>query len=305
MTNHSDDTENKEKTLGHGDHWAALGVQMDDTLIRTITLPITHGNVAGKFSAPWPNAPCEDIIQYELPQDSLILVALEGLFPETNTLKFLSAFPVLIKTNEWIVQVSRPSDHYGAFEGIVQGKAASGHSLCWFAPRFGFEVDHWRTSGLARVAFAALALRVKHFKAKPIIIRDGLLVDQHREELRAQGRHEEADAPDLEVTIFTKGMRTFYSSFHDHHEFIGKVLRIRPIQPRPEFHGWLIDLECLNDEPETGWMMPLYVFPASLHDGSVPKRGDLVQGLAWLQGTWTAPASEEDAAAWKQSEVIL
>lgn len=169
-----------------------------------------------------------------------------------------------------------------------------------FAPRFGFEAADWQKPGPARVAFAALALELGRFAAEPIIIRDGPRIEERRAELRVEGRHAEADDPDLTVTFFTDMLRTFFSSFHDHHEFVGKIRRVRPICPRPEFTGWLLNLECLNNQPETGFIMPLYVFPDSLEEGYIPKRGDLVQGLAWLQGTWKEGSSSEITTIWQK-----
>jgi len=290
----------KKETLGHGNHWQALGVETPEAFQSAITLPVAHGRVTGSFPAPWPNAPCQKVLCYELPQASLLFTALVGVFPKSKTLKCLSSFPVLTKTVEWIVQVNGPSDAYGKFEGVVNGEAASGHPLCWFAPRFGFEAADWQKPGPARVAFAALALELGRFAAEPIIIRDGPRIEERRAELRVEGRHAEADDPDLTVTFFTDMLRTFFSSFHDHHEFVGKIRRVRPICPRPEFTGWLLDLECLNNQPETGFIMPLYVFPDSLEEGYIPKRGDLVQGLAWLQGTWKEGSSSEITTIWQK-----
>lgn len=286
--------------LGHGDHWRALITLESEDFPDFITAPLKHGHAFGRYPAPWPESPCAELIQYELQQASLRLTAIVGIFPETKTLECLSSFPVLTKTSEWIVQVDQPLDDYGAVEGVVEGSAASGHPLCWFAPRFGFETEYWKNPGLARVAFAALALKIEIYPAEPLIIREGPRVEELREELRQAGKHAEAEDPNLEVVYEMTQLRTFYASQNDHHEFVGKILRIRPIKPRPEFPGWLADLECLNDQVETGYVMPLYIFSPALEKGYIPKRGDLVTGFAWLQGTWVAAADQENVASWKK-----
>jgi hypothetical protein len=151
------------------------------------------------------------------------------------------------------------------------------------------------------VALAALAMRLERFTPQPVVIHDGALVDLRREEWRKEAKLSETEAPDLGVEVVMDGLRTIYSSVHDHHAFVGKVLDLRPINPQPGIEGWVIELECLPDNLETGYRLPLYVFPPALEPGYLPARGDLVQGIAWLQGTWKGSASADDAALWKKA----
>lgn len=289
-----------KQMLGHGDHWAALGLAGGDlsVFVRSAT---AHGRSIGNFYPPWPKSGFAQLNQIEWMQASLVFAMIVGQRnPDPNWL-FLSAFPILAKTEEWIVRIDGVQGSYGAVEGLIEGRAASGHGLQWFAPRFGFEADRWRQIGFARVGFSALALSLEPFDAKPIVVDQGPRVEEERERLRAEGLIEEAERPNLTVTFATDRMRTFYSTSHDHHAFVGKVMEIHAIRPRPEFHGWRLELECLPEKLETGWRLPLYVFPSALKSGYQPARGDLVRGIAWLQGTWKAPASAEDTALWKKT----
>lgn len=160
---------------------------------------------------------------------------------------------MLTHANEWVVSVDASHDSYGPYEGVVEGvvegHAASGHPLKWFAPAFGTEIEHWRKRRMARAAFAVLAIRMSRSNAGPIIVREGPLGEERRQELRKEGKLAEAESPDLSVELMTDELRTFYSTFHDHHEFVGEVLEVRSIRPRPEFR---LELECLPDELETG-----------------------------------------------------
>lgn len=283
------DTDSKEaaKSLGHGSHWEALGLE-GEPLMQFLQGVVPHAGVVGEFPAPWPGEPCREIVQLELPQGSLAFAAIVGRNNPQQHFEVLSAFPILAHTTEWTVQVDGTSDCYGTVEGTVHGETATDHPLEWFAPRFGIEAAQWREPGRARVKlFAALALAIAPFDAEPIVVTEGPRIDELREELRAEGRHDEADRRDLSVTYETSMMRTIFSSFHDHHEFVGRVCGVRAIRPRPEIHGWRIDLECLPDDTSER-RLPLYVFAAALKNGYMPKRGDLVQGLAWLQGSLAA-----------------
>ncbi len=238
------------------------------------------------------------MLQFEWKQASLVFAEICEVERQMKKLRLISAFPILTKTEEWIVRVDRAHDCYGAFESVIEGRTASGHSLQWFAPQFGFEGKVWHPGGLVRVAFAALALKLEPYDAKPIVIDRGPLVDEERKRLRAEGKIDEARRKGITVEVITSELRTFYSQVHDHHEFVGRIERVRPIRPRPEFRGWLLDVEVLPDRPATGSRMPLYVFPAALGDYR-PRRGDLVHGTAWLQGRWVRRADKADRAAWR------
>lgn len=215
----------------------------------------------------------------------------------------LAAYPVLSQPAEWVVRVDGPRKSYSPVEGVVGGEAASGHPLEWFAPRFGLEAPHWRTPGLARVASAALGLEVSRFGAEPMVITEGPAVELGREQLRKAGKPSEAERADLSVEFRMEGMRTLFTweEGDDHHEFVGLVRAVQPIRPRPELDGLRLEVECLPDQLASGHRLPLYVFAPALEQGFLPKPGDLVCGIAWLQGTCRGAASPADVAAWQQA----
>jgi hypothetical protein len=288
----------KAEPLGHGSHWDALSPRGAKELFSMLPNIVQDFTSVHAFHPPWPEESGHELLHYEYARDSLAFAVIERVNEPEKCLELVSGFPILTEQADWIVRVDRTLDSYGAVEGVIEGETASGHPLQWFAPRFGLEAAEWRKPGLTRVGFAALALKVSRFDAKPIIVTKGPMLEMRREELRKQGKTRQAESPDLSVKVLTNRLRTFYSSFHDHHEFVGRVRGVKAIQPQPEFPGLRIDLP---DEIGTGWRLPLYVFPPAFEQGFAPKRGDLIHGAAWLQGTWKSAAFPDDAAAWHKA----
>ena len=258
---------------------------------------LREGIPCGQFPPPWPGSDFAEVMLLEQKKLPLVFATLVGMSADRQRNELVSAFPVLTETEEWIVQVNASLANYGPHEGMIEGDFSHGAPLRWFAPRFGLEREQWRHNGLACVALAALALRLEPFKAEPIIVKEGDMVKMERKRLREEGRVEESENPDLSVTVLIDQLRMFAATGYDNHEFVGKIERVRAIQPRPELAGWIVDVEIHHDQPATGWRMPVYVFPAAAGDYR-PKRGDLVQGIAWLQGQFVRPADESDRAAW-------
>jgi hypothetical protein len=299
VSSHSPEEPN-EQPLGHGDHWQALGLE-GEALIEYLELLMKEADGPVFFSAPWPEAEYEKVIQMSAPRASLCFVVLSGIDEERKLLNFLSAFPTLTKTKEWVVNVEEVSAAYGNYEGVVCAKAAAGHGLKFFAPYFGTEADHWRKKGLARIALAGLALKLEKFAADPIKITEGPLVEEAKRELRSEGKIDEADNPDFHVTVEMDRMRTLYSLNHDHHQIIGRVVAVATARPSPQFQGWRLEIECMPDKAASGCRLPVFVFPPALGSEPPPRKGDLVTGTVWLQGSWISGESAGDLEIWRES----
>lgn len=286
--------------LGHGDHWQAMGLE-GEPLVEYLQQLAKQVDAPRIFSAPWPDAGYDKVVLMHRPLGYLSLLVLCGLNDHENSLSLLSAFPVFTRTMEWIVRVGNVSSAYGAYEGVVCAHAAAGHGLAFFAPYFGLEAEHWRRSSLARVALVGLALRLEKFDAETIRVTEGPLVENAKSELRAEGRGEEADDPDFHVTVEMDRMRTLYSLNHDHHQIIGRVMSVATARPSPRFQGWRLEIECMPDKAASGCRLPVFVFPPALGPETPPRKGDLVTGTVWLQGSWISGETERDLEIWKES----
>jgi len=292
--------EPENKTLGHGDHWKALGLGGEALTEYLGELMNEAANPVG-FHAPWPGGEYAKVVQMHVAQSALWFVVLSGIDERERQLTFLSAYPKLAKTEDWVVKVDEVSDDYGPYEGVVVARAPAGHSLKFFVPHFLAEAEDWKTAVLVRVALTGLALKLERFDAKPVKITEGPRVEEAKAELRAEGKHQEADDPDFHVTILMDRMRTLYSLYHDHHQIIGRVMAVTAVSAAPKFPGWLLEIECLPDEAVSGCRLPVYVFPPALGDRTPPRKGDLVGGVVWLQGSWVGGDPGENAAIWKNA----
>jgi hypothetical protein len=294
----------RAKPLSHGSHWQALGLEGDDLLRFVMGLVQKHHFQQPRHKTPWPGGAYPELARMDVPFASVGFVALAGVAQTAEPMTMLSAYPAFARASEWVVNVEEATDSYGPYEGTVIGTVACGHCIEWFATDFELRAEQWRGTGLVRVALVGLALDLVNFAAEPWSIREGPMIEEKKKERRAQGRHAEADDPDLQVTLQTTSLRTLFSADCDHHELVGRVLSVTPIKPLPAFRGWRLEVECLPDQMPSGHRLIVYVFPPAWKEAKPPRKGQLVHGTIWLQGSWIGGAPEENDALWKQSEPV-
>jgi hypothetical protein len=290
------------KYLGHGDHWVAVGIDGAEKIADFLQSGMAGNQPVATLNPPWPRPPFRELVILERLLGLMNVTSILGRNSSEETWKLLSAFPTMKGYEEWVVQIDGVSNCYGAVEGCVEGIASAGHPLKCFDPYFGLSARAWRLKGFVRVKLSALALRLVPYPGEPFDITEGPRIEELRKELRAEGKFAEAERNDLKLTIQTDQMRTLYSNFHDHHTFVGKVIGKRSIKPLPEFQGHILDVEVMPDQLSTGWKLPVYAFPGVL--GSYqPKRGDLIQGTVWLQGSWGRAARPPEKTAWRNQAI--
>lgn len=292
----------RTKPLGHGGHWAAMGLE-GDALLHFVMEAVQNNSFHPELSVtPWPNTDYPKLSRMEASHASLRVVALAGEKSDDASLTMLSAFPTFTRTTEWVVEIEDVTDSYGPYEGTVIATVASGHCIEIFATDFEIEAQNWRKPGLARVAVVGLALDLVPYAAEPWIIREGPAVELKKQELRESGRHAEADDPNFQVVIETSSMRTFFSMSDDDHMLIGKIISVTAIKPLPQFPGWRMEIECLPREQASGHRLVVYAFPPAWKESTPPRKGQMVEGTIWLQGSWFGGDPEENARIWKESE---
>lgn len=294
-------TPNRTKPLGHGGHWAAMGLE-GDALMDFAVQTVRNTSFCDKlWESPWPNADYPMLSRMEAAYASLRVVALAGAGKGSKSLTMLSAFPTFTRTSEWVVEIGDTTDSYGPYEGTVTASAACGHNIEFFATDFEIQASNWRKPGLARVALAGLALDLVPFAAEPWIIREGPLVEERKKELREADRHAEAEAPDFHVSLPTDSLRTFYSMDDDEHMLIGKIVSVTSVKPLPQFRGWRLEIECLPDDIPSGHRLVVFVFPPAWKEAKPPRKGQMVEGTIWLQGSWIGGDDKNNTRIWEQS----
>lgn len=280
-------SEASSETCGHGDHWTAIGVKGEEPLISLIQTIVKKGQVTGASEPLTTESLYKNLIYYDLELESIKFTAICGVNEAAKELPFLSAFPTMTKTEDWTLKIEEVSTIYGDDERVIGGLLASEHFIKWFVPYFGMEAAHWQLGESVVVALSALALDITPYNPEPVTITEGPALEFHKQLLRDEGNAAEADQPDFSVTVALDTLRMIQFSNHDHAILVGKVLLVEPLIMAGEERGWILQVECLPDEPETGYQIPLYVFDHLLEDGmDTPKIGDTIQSTAWLQGSW-------------------
>ncbi len=289
----------KKSELGHGDHWQALGLETHD-VIDYVQFLLDFTTNDHEFPAPWPNHKHKTLIQCEATQSDLIVQILLGKDDTDETLNLLSAYPSFKDRSNWLVNLTNCSDEYGSYEGLVAAQVPMGHPLKFFAIDFGSQRQEWSKLGVAKVAMTALALSIEPYAAEPMIIREGPRIEELQAELRAEGKHAEADDPDLHLTITMDQLRTIFPSHADHHHVFGRVISSKVIKAGSLPSGWRLMVECLPDDKEKNYVLPVYVFKNALGKFPPFKKGDLIEATVWLQGRWVEGATEENMDLWQQ-----
>lgn len=288
-----------DSELGHGDHWEAVGLASENFIDYTqFLLGFTKNKHA--FATPWPSQSYERVIQCEADQTDMIVQILFGVNDAKNSLEVVSAYPTFKDRSPWILQIQNCSDEYGSYEGLVSAKAPQGHPLTFFAIDFGSRRQEWSQKGVATVAITALALSIEIYAAEPIIIREGPRIAELQAKLRAEGKHAEADDPDLHLTIYTDRLRTMIKAEADHHHLFGRVLSSKVIKAGSLPGGWRLMVECLPYDKKKIYVLPLYVFQNALGDSPPLRKGDLIEATVWLQGRWIEGETEESSKSWQE-----
>lgn len=296
MPNADDNKTEPDSTLGHGDHWRAIGLDDTEAIALAIVETARNGRVSAAFPAAWPIEDSDRIFQLEVNRGALTFAAVIAEEKSNQRNNLVTAYPVGCQRIPWTLQINGCSDAYGPHEGIICGETEDGRELQWFAPNFGAEATRWRSGGLAKVGLNAIALSVQPFVPQVYSIKEGPLVEIERRRLQEEGRHKEANDPDLSVSVSTETLRTLYCEQNDHHTLIGEILKAEPVILEPDTHGWLLEVQCLPDDDitEAKPRLPVYVFELALMKGTPLKEGDLIQAAVWLQGIYEGATTEND-----------
>jgi hypothetical protein len=289
MKNKKSRNKSIREPLGHGDHWQAIFPRWNSHPEKTqqfITRLCKEATPRAKFLTPWPRPELDFNVIIRLAYESphFETAVLLGISPSNKTLNFLSTYPVLAGRNIWQLKPAQISDAYGPFEGFISFELPSGACINCFSTHFGEEKERWENAKKpVPVQMTALALELKRFDAKPIRVDAGPLLEETRKELRDEGKHEEADALD-HVMLSTDEMRTLYCEDTDHASMVGRITGLKKLERVDIFPpGYQLEVEVLPDYDQ-GWRnITVFAYLPSL-GAYTPKKGDLVQGVVWLQG---------------------
>ena len=227
-----------------------------------------------------------------------------GKDAEAEQYDLKTAHPVFQSTCRWILKTDSIVPACGSYSALVTGRTANGHALQWFAPDFWRYAFDWRQAGITKVHVAGLALSLRRYDAPVIRIDSGPRLEEARARLRKEGKHKEASELKF-VTLITSTLRMLNNTREGkaHAEFCGKIFRVKKnyVKTWERVPCYLLEVEVRPDQLKTGYVLPVYVFPAALEKGYIPKCGDLVHGFLWLQGRYYGAATEEQCQRFREN----
>jgi hypothetical protein len=288
--------------LGHGDHWKAMGIN-GESLLPMVEQASQQGSILGKFPAPWDIDTPIQLIQIRQKTGSVYIDVIIGKPEGEANYRLLSAFPTFLSTRLWELQITAVHADYGDWEGIVEGTTNMGHSLQWFAPRFGFEQGLWKPGAISRVSLTGLALAVWRFQTEPIKMNVADLPEAFRNIMSEVEQPLGTDSDPSIIEFSYDGLKTVYSSFHDHHCFVGGIAEITPIVGSLGQQGWMLDLQCMPaGAVGVEGNLPLWVFPNTIEGDpdEIFHLGNQVEGSLWLCGEWHSDLTDDQSAKWRR-----
>ncbi len=287
---------------GHGDHWGAL-YPLDLYRTEKLERDIREATTVCK-------APCRDVAHGSERAEQVTClrygtdrIANQVLVVSDSTecSHFLfSAYPVLLDGIAHTVTVERVEPWEHGIEGWVHvGVTAERIPLAFFDTLFFNGSGELRPGKSIEVSLAALAYTLRPIRMRTFEIRQGPVWEMERDRRLAEGASiEEAEAP---VVFHTTGMAAFLprdGERPDDAQFQGVIEALDVI----EFDGqkiYRLVLVVLRPGDEE-FRLPVFVSERVL-DGYVPRLGEDVEGVLWVQGRvlsdGTGPSRAEGSMA--------
>ncbi len=290
-----------DEPLGHGDHWTAVNGELEDNIERVKEV-VSFGSILGSYPAPWETDSDIRLVQIRYKSGDLYYDVIVGKHSHEERSRLLSAFPGFPGGDPWEIRIVAVHDFYGKWEGVIEGESSMGHRLMWFAPRFGFERTLWKPGQISKVRLCGLALSIGEFEQEPEMVQAADLPPDVREWMRGDGRAYGDESHPEAFELSYDGFRTVYSSYYDHHVFVGHIVGVSPVSSGEGKHGWKLDVACMPEDAHCGkGTLPLWVFsPAIANEEPIlPSEGLHIKGTLWLTGEWEADLSEEEMVAWR------
>lgn len=282
--NENIDEEPQQEEWGHGEHWKAIFLRWDEKYSAAFLSQLYQNAQSAKASVmPWPQQEYASMFRMGYYTSGCEFVLLVGMLPEQKVMHMLSSYPMFAGENVWQLKPTQLTSEYGLYEGCVSFELPWEAPLKCFCPLFGEESTQWKsaTSEVA-VKISALAMELKHYPAEPIRVDRGPLLEMERQSLRDEGKHAEADALD-HIMVGTDALRMLAGGATDHASLVGKIVGLKKLEATDLMpSGYQLEVEALPDYGQDWRNITVFAYLPSL-GAYVPKEGDLVQGILWLQ----------------------
>lgn len=286
--------------MGHGNHWECLGGTAEERVTQLIPLICTKGEVgqAIKRTAKWfdrEEAAEESIVSLTYPANPLRGMAILVTDTPKKHTGLFTAFPYAAAGDKRRLKILEIRDWGNEVEGELLCETADGGAVVgFFDTHFYLNREKYEAGGEYDFELAGLIYQARCTNDETIEVTDQKVL---AERYAAYGERPErlSDGSLPAQTIHLAGMTGLcpVDKFPDDAEFycvIGEVsefelegMRIVKITPKFE------------DEDIRKTPLPGVIFGAAVlfRDGYVPKRGDSIGGLLWVQGFLSKQAAQK------------
>lgn len=292
--------------MGHGNHWEAIGADIDATVLEILPKVVQKGKLAGEkqFDQPLEHGGTRRetayaIIYPDTPLSYLTLVTTDSTGPEVAN-NVVSGYPYCSAgvTNRILVDEVKPWE--GPIEGIICGTTVGGASVAFFDPDFYKNRHIYKVGKAYDFAVAGLAYRLQKTTQDTITINEGPAVELERERLLEIN-------PDADVSLVTSvelslaEMRYLMpcEKVEEDSEFRTIAEEVGYFEAEDiGFYRIRATLTIPNDKPFDGY---IYASETVLN-GYRPQKGDSIEGFVWLQARLVSEQEYEPEPGMKSCE---
>ncbi len=263
--------------MGHGNHWETIFQNVEDVM-KLLPEIVQKGKVVERLTAK--DVQLLEVGEYaaiQLPNDQpLSCLAVIRKAVESN--EFVSCYPAINDGEENILEIQtinskEPED--GEFEGIITATDSLGIEMTFFEPRF--PINKSTLFGRMIFKLGAIAYNIEPTRTE-FDIDAGPLLELERERIAEEG----GDPAGVQsVKVFAGELRCCIPHGHGDFEFQSVVEDVQTFS----FLGMTIyRLKILlGPKEENPGAIALFASEKAA-GGMIPKVGDAIMGVAWLQG---------------------
>jgi hypothetical protein len=293
----------EEDAGGHGDHWSIFADTPKELIgqilpqaVREAQSAMCYADTSGAQPMPLPSEePASAVLSWPTQRFGVFLVVRLDEAHKRNEL--VSAFPRASEGVEHVVDLEAVRLWPNRLEAQIEGLVGNGAMpIVFFDPLFARHRGFYQKDKRYHFIIAGFPYRIEVCDSPPIVIDDPERVRAVRRAMEPHVPTEESDSEP--IVIQTKGMASLFplqdASADDYH-FQGPVKSVTELDAKMlGCRTWRLRVTVarFSELSDEDFDIDLYVTEKVLGSGALPKIGDDVRGILWLQGYLWMPETD-------------
>jgi hypothetical protein len=293
-----------EDAGGHGDHWSMFADNPSQLIgqilpqaVREAQSAMCYADTSGARPMPLPSEePAGTVLSWPMQRFGVFLIV--QLSEGHKGGELASAFPRASDGVEHVVDLEVVRLWPNRLEAQIEGVVGNGAMpIVFFDPLFARHRGFYQKDGRYRFIFTGFPYRIEVCDSPPIVINDPERVRAMRRATEPQVSTEETDSEP--IVIQTKGMAALFplqDAGADDYQFQGPVKSVTELDAKMlGCRTWRVRVTVarFSELSDEDFDIDLYVTEKALESGALPKIGDDVRGILWLQGYLWMPESDQ------------